>query len=184
LFFEINEFNKSITLLNKFSDFFKNHRIGDIDESSLKDISYLNESQIIESSATEIYKTHDCLIESLLDSEDVYAVITFIHPDYPVVFKDLINKGINIDLLLSENIYSNFIKLIGNEVVKKGSNDKNLVLKKLMKNMDILLVGSSDFIYLGLFKEDNTFDQNRILFSEDEKAIEWGFELFDKIAKC
>jgi predicted transcriptional regulator len=183
LFAEINEFNKSINFLNKFSDFFKNHVIKDIDEEFLKDIIYLNESQIIESSSTEIYKIHNRLIESISNSEDIYAVITFIHPDYPDVFKNLINNGANLSLLISENICSNFIKLMGDELVEKAIIDKNLNVKKLREDIDVLLVGSPNFIYLGLFKEDNSFDQNRILFSNDEKAMKWGFKLFNKMFK-
>ena len=34
---------------------------------------------------------------------------------------------------------------------------------------------------LGLFKNDGSFDQNRILTSDDEKAYEWSDELFKHV---
>lgn len=34
---------------------------------------------------------------------------------------------------------------------------------------------------LGLFKTDGSFDQNRILLSENKNAIKWGEKLFKNI---
>ena len=34
---------------------------------------------------------------------------------------------------------------------------------------------------LGLFKNDGSFDQNRILISKDEKSYEWAKELFEYV---
>ncbi|MDR3222933.1 MAG: DUF1724 domain-containing protein [Methanobrevibacter sp.] len=180
-FKEIIEFNRSINMINKFFDFFNAHKFEEIDDEFLKDIVSLDNSKIIESSLTDVYKVHNTIIDSILNSKDIYCVFNFIHPDYPVIFQDLIKNSVNIRLLLSKDIHFIFKGLIGDEIINKGLKNKNLNLKKLKINKNLFLIGSTEFIYLGLFKEDNSFDQNRILFSTNENAIKWGEELFNKI---
>ncbi|MDR3292207.1 MAG: DUF1724 domain-containing protein [Methanobrevibacter sp.] len=180
-FKEIIEFNRSINMINKFFDFFNAHKFEEIDDEFLKDIVSLDNSKIIESSLTDVYKVHNSIIDSILNSKDIYCVFNFIHPDYPVVFQDLINNSVNIRLLLSKDIHFIFKGLIGEKIINKGLKNKNLNLKKLKNNKNLFLIGSTEFIYLGLFKEDNSFDQNRILFSTNKNAIKWGEELFNKL---
>jgi predicted transcriptional regulator len=180
-FKELIEFNKSISMVNKFSDFFNDHNFEEIDEDFLKDIVALNNSDIIKSSLIDVYKVHNTIIESILNSSDVYCVFTFIHPDYPIVFQELVTNNVNIRLLLSDDIYSSFKDLMKNKIVDRDLKNKNLNLKRFKDPKNLFLIGSNDFIYLGLFKNDNSFDQNRILFSTNENAIKWGNELFNKL---
>jgi predicted transcriptional regulator len=183
-FKELIEFNKSINMVNKFSDFFKDHKFEEVDEDFLKDIVSLNNSEIIESSLVDVYKVHNTIIKSISNSNEVYCVFTFIHPDYPVVFQELVNNHVNIRLLLSDDIFSTFKDMMKNKIVDRGLKNKNLNLRRFKNPKNLFLIGSNDFIYLGLFKEDNSFDQNRILFSTNKNAIKWGTELFNKLYEC
>jgi len=183
-FKELIEFNKSINMVNKFSDFFNDHKFEEVDEDFLKDIVYLNNSEIIESSLVDVYKVHNTIIKSVSNSNEVYCVFTFIHPDYPIVFQELVNNHVNIRLLLSDDIFSTFKDMMKNKIVDRGLKNKNLNLRRFKNPKNLFLIGSNDFIYLGLFKEDNSFDQNRILFSTNKNAIKWGTELFNKLYEC
>ncbi|MDR2829842.1 MAG: DUF1724 domain-containing protein [Methanobrevibacter sp.] len=180
-FKEIVEFNRSINVINKFFDFFNDHKFEEIDEEFLKDIVSLDNSKIIESSLIDIYKVHNTIIDSISNSKDIYCIFNFIHPDYPIIFQDLIANSADIRLLLSESIYSDFKDLMKIEIVNKGLKDKNFNLKRFKDDKNIFLIGSKEFIYLGLFKEDDSFDQNRVLFSTNDDAIKWGTELFNKL---
>ncbi|MDR2623112.1 MAG: DUF1724 domain-containing protein [Methanobrevibacter sp.] len=183
-FKEIVEFNRSINMINKFFDFFNDHKFEEIDEEFLKDIVSLNNSKIIESSLTDVYRVHNTIIKSISNSKDIYCMFNFIHPDYPLIFQRLVDDSVDIRLLLSENIYSDFKKLMKTEIADKGLKNKNFNLKRFKNNKNLFLIGSKEFIYLGLFKEDNSFDQNRVLFSTNENAIKWGNDLFNKLYGC
>ncbi|WP_295621603.1 transcriptional regulator FilR1 domain-containing protein [uncultured Methanobrevibacter sp.] len=81
-------------------------------------------------------------------------------------------------MIVSKGILTAFVKDIGKDVVKKGLDDGNFSLKYLDENIKIALAISNKFVSVGLFKTDGTYDQNRLLLSNKEKAIAWGLNLF------
>ena len=100
------------------------------------------------------------------------------HPEYPKLIRRLILKGVKVELIVSEGILNSFVKDIGKDVVKKGLAEGNFSLKYLDEDIKIALAISNRFVSVGLFKTDGTYDQNRLLLSDKEKAIVWGLNLF------
>ena len=82
------------------------------------------------------------------------------------------------ELLVSKGILESFVRDIGRDVVKKGLADGNFSLKYLEEDIKIALAISNKFVSVGLFKMDGTYDQNRLLLSDKQKAIDWGLNLF------
>ena len=100
------------------------------------------------------------------------------HPEYPKLIRRLILKGVKVELLVSKGILESFVRDIGRDVVKKGLADGNFSLKYLEEDIKIALAISNKFVSVGLFKMDGTYDQNRLLLSDKQKAIDWGLNLF------
>ncbi|MBR4396292.1 MAG: DUF1724 domain-containing protein, partial [Methanobrevibacter sp.] len=71
------------------------------------------------------------------------------------------------------------IRDIGKDVVKKGIYDGNFSIKYLSEDLKIALAISNEFVSVGLFKLDGTYDQNRLLLSNKKRAIIWGLAIFD-----
>ena len=82
-------------------------------------------------------------------------------------------------MIVSRDILDGFIRDIGNDVVKKGIYEGNFSIKYLNDDIKIALAISNEFITVGLFKLDGTYDQNRLLLSNRKKAISWGLTIFD-----
>ena len=101
------------------------------------------------------------------------------HPEYPKLIRRLILKGIKVELIVSRDILDGFIRDIGKDVVKKGIYDGNFSIKYSNSDIKIALAISNEFITVGLFKLDGTYDQNRLLLSNRKKAINWGLTIFD-----
>ena len=55
----------------------------------------------------------------------------------------------------------------------------NFSIKYLEEDIKIALAISNEFLTVGLFKLDGTYDQNRLLLSNRKKAISWGLTIFD-----
>lgn len=100
--------------------------------------------------------------------------------DYSLLFEKLVDKEINIELLFSKEISKNFIESLDSDMIKKGLKNEKFNIKTSKPNCKFLLALSRNFILLGLFKDDSTFDQNRLLISNQKKAIEWGNIIFNE----
>lgn len=143
----------------------------------------LKDSKIIKSDYCDIYKTHNVLKELLMDVTDVKLILPFFHQDYKFIFEHLIENNVNIELLLSETIVSIFLKNLNSEILKIAIDKGNIKIKSVKNDVKIALTVANNFMTLGLFKLDETYDQNRILVSNEKLAIEWGKNLFKKHEK-
>ena len=45
------------------------------------------------------------------------------------------------------------------------------------------MISTDKVMILGLFKDDGSFDQNRLLTSKNEDSIKWGDDLFENFKK-
>ena len=176
---DIIDFNDSINVINEYSNFWPYHKTESIDNNSLKKISQLKGSKIIESNPTDIYKTHNYFKDLLKESKDVKSIFPFIHPEYSTIFEKLIENGSNIELLFPKSISTSFIRLMDPYLVKTALNEGKLKIKSLDNEIKFALTVANNFISFGLFKEDNSYDQNKILVSKTKKAIDWGNKTFE-----
>ena len=63
--------------------------------------------------------------------------------------------------------------------IKKGK----LKVYIFKKELNLYLTICDKTMSLGLFKNDGSFDQNRILVSDDKNSLKWANELFENIKK-
>lgn len=174
------DFNNSIKVADSFDNFLKTHDIGPLCDDSLKNLSSLIGARLVESVSVDIYKPHN-EFKSLVESSDSLKVIfPFLHPDYPKIVKNLLIKGVNIDLLINKDILPIFIENVGVDLLKESIDNGKLSLKYLTKELRLSLAVSNSFISMGLFKSDGSFDQNRLIISQEEESILWGNLLFEK----
>jgi len=68
-------------------------------------------------------------------------------------------------------------KDLKNDAIK---NDK-LKLYSASNDLHLYLTVCDKKMSLGLFKNDDSFDQNRILISQDSKSYQWADELFNHV---
>ena len=177
-FEDMIDFNDSIDVINEYSDFWAYHNTESIDIESLCKISQLKASKIIKSDPTDIYKTHNCFKYLLKESSYVKSIFPFIHPEYYSIFENLIKNEADIEFLLPKSIASSFIKSMDTNLTKKAFNNGKLEIKSL-DHIEFALTIANNFVSFGLFKDDNSYDQNRILISKSQEAIDWGNKTFE-----
>jgi len=175
---DIVDFNDSINVLKEYYSFWFNHNTESIDIESLNSISQLKTSKIIESDPSDIYKTHNYFKDLLKESKYVKSIFPFIHPEYHRIFEDLMKKKVNIEFLLLRSISNSFIKSMDRNLTKTALKEKKLEIKSL-DNVEFALTVANNFVSFGLFKVDNSFDQNKILISFTKEAIDWGNKTFE-----
>lgn len=181
------DFYDSISIISRFSDFWLDHDINSLSMNNLNKLSSLEGSKLIKCNSTDIYKTHKEFKRIFKDSKHLKVIFPYWHPEYPKLIRRLILKGVDVELIVPKNILDNFVKDIGKDVVKTGMDQGNFTMKYLDEHIRIALAISNKFISIGLFKIDGTYDQNRLLLSDKEKAINWGLNVynsFDEHAVC
>lgn len=174
----IMDFHDVVTTISNFSDFWLDHDISSLDIEDLMKLSSLEGSELVRCNYTDIYRTHKEFKRIFKDSKHLKVIFPYMHPEYPKLIRRLILKGVNVDLIVSKAILNAFVKDIGKDVVKKGISEGNFSIRYLDEDIKIALAISNQFVSVGLFKKDGTYDQNRLLLSQKKKAIDWALDLF------
>ncbi len=175
------DFKKSIEIIHGYNSFWDKHNINQLSISSVKNITDLKNSHLIETTPLDIYKTHNTTKDQLIESGNVRAIFPYLHPEYPELIEEiLINEG-SVELIVPKSIHKAIISPINETVKNKAVKQKRLKVYSTTKSLNLYLTICDEKMSLGLFKNDGSFDQNRILISNDKKAYEWADELFKHV---
>lgn len=115
-----------------------------------------------------------------MDSNNVKSIFPVTNSDYPIIFENWLKNSVNIELLCEKSVTQNFIQAIETETLKNGLKNENFKIKSLKENINLFLTITDEFMFFGLCKEGGKFDQNRLLVSNESKAIDWSNNIFEK----
>lgn len=177
------DFKESIDLINNFNEFWAKHDIDQLSIDSIQNINDLKDSKLIETTPLDIYKTHNAIKEKINESKTIKAIFPYLHPEYPQLIEDMLKKEGYVELLIPRNMFREIIFKIDNETRKKAAKNKKLKVYTTKQDLRIYLTLCDNSMSLGLFKNDGSFDQNRILLSESEESLFWADDLFETILK-
>ncbi len=175
---------KTLAVLRNNQDLWLNHQITAIPEELLKKMGSLSSSKLIESDNVNILKVHEKHIEIVLNSKVVKGVSPIFYPVYTEIFKGIIEKGIKVELVVTNEVLKKIIEGLehGDADLKKLFKTGNLVLH-ILDDVQVAFTVTDSFITLGLFQKDGKYDSNKNLVSNDEDAIKWATELFEYYQK-
>ena len=180
-FNQLMDFKKSIDVIENFDSLWYKHDISHINTELIENITELYKSKLIESSPIDIYKTHDNIKKQLESSHDIKGVVPYLHPDYPLLIENILKNNGKIELIMEKDIYRGLISQINSDLKNKSIRNGSLNVHILKDNLDIYLLICDNSMNLGLFKNDGSYDQNRILNSDDPDSLKWANTLFENI---
>ena len=175
------DFKASIDLINDFNEFWGKHDINQLSIDSIQNINDLKDSKLIETTPIDIYKTHNVIKERINESKNIKAIFPYLHPEYPHLIEDMLKKEGCVELLIPRNMFRETIFKIDNETRKNAAKNGKLKVYTTKNDLRLYLTVCDNSMSLGLFKNDGSFDQNRILLSESEKSLSWANNLFETI---
>lgn len=182
IYFEnIIHFKKSLEVISNFEEFWNKHDINNLDYDSVKNITDLYDSELVKSTSTDIYKIYNTIKAQIVNSEKIMAIFPYLHPDFPKLVEDELRKGAEIQLIINDAIHKSLILGIDEDLRKECLKNKKLKIHTVKNDLKIYLTICDDEMSLGLFKNDNSFDQNRILISSAKQARRWAEKLFAQI---
>jgi predicted transcriptional regulator len=175
---------KTLVVLRNSQNLWINHEISAIPQDLLMEIGSLSDSQLIESESTNIYKTHEKHIQVVRDSKEIKGVSPIFYPIYIETFRELIKKGVKVELILTDEVLKRTIDSHdqGIDDMKKLLSTGNLIIWKI-KDVKAAFTVTDKFMTLGLFLPNGKYDSSRILVSDHNDAIEWANKLFEHYRK-
>lgn len=172
------DFKRSIDIINDFNSFWDRHNLNQLSIDSMKNLADLKNSTLVETTPLDIYKTHNTIKEQLIESKNVKAIFPYLHPEYPQLIEKILRNGGSVELIVPKNILNPIITPIDGKLRKDSLNAKKLMVHPVENELNLYLTLCDEKMSLGLFKNDGSFDQNRILISDDKKSFNWAKELF------
>lgn len=175
------DFKISMDLIEDFDDFWRNHNIDQLTIDSVQNIIDLKDSELVKTTPLDIYKTHNVNKENILNSDNIKAIFPYLHPEYPQLLENILKKQGKVELIIPKNMFKELIFEISNNVRKKATKDKKLKVYTTEDDLKLYLTLCDGTMSLGLFKNDGSFDQNRLLISESKEAQLWAENLFESV---
>lgn len=175
------EFKNSIEMIRDYDSFWNYHNLELLNIESIRNITDLKDSKLIETTPVDIYKTHNTIKKQLIESENVKAIFPYVHPEYPGIIEEILKNEGSVELIIPQGIYRKIILSIDENIRKPSMRKRQLNVTHVKNNLNLYLTICDETMSLGLFKDDGSFDQNRILISNNPKSHSWAEELFENI---
>lgn len=175
------DFKMSIDLITEFNELWDKHNITPISINSLRNITDLKDSELIETTPIDIYRTHNTIKNHMKQTTTIKAIFPYLHPDYPKLIENRLKNGGNVDLIINKELLKEITANIDKNVRKESVKNQNLKIFSNKNEINLYLAICDKSMDLGLFKNDGSFDQNRILTSKNLKAIKWANNLFESM---
>lgn len=175
------DFKKSVELINDYNTFWTKHNIDQLSVESIKRLTDLKDSKLVETTIIDIYKTHNTTKHQLLESKSVKAIFPFLHPEHPKIIEQILKNEGTLELIIPQSIYKALLFNINTKIRKHAIKKRKLEIYPVKNDLNIYLTICDETMSLGLFKNDGSFDQNRILISDSQKSHKWAEDLFKTI---
>ena len=177
------DFKNSIDMINDYDTFWDKHNLNQLSIDSVKSITDLKDSKLIEATPIEIFKTHNTIKKQMNKSKSVKAIFPHLHPEYPKLIENVLKNSGTVELIIPQDIFKELIFRIDGKVRRAAIKDRKLKVYKFKQDLNLYLSICDENIALGLFKNDGSFDQNRILISNNAKSNKWAEKLFEHVKK-
>ena len=166
------ELKDIVNLLDKFDAIIDGHVVDMIPVQSINELFLLENADLLESEGVDAYKTYN-FIETALDNiDDVQCVLPFYYENFNKKLNGLVEHEMVVEALVSEDVFPIY-----------DEKSKIRYLSSFDCKNSFLLLAGNDFMILGLFKDDESFDQNRLLTSHSSDSVKWAKNLFGNFKK-
>jgi len=183
---KLTDMIKTSISLKKFRKLWLNHEISAIPNDLLLELGDLSYSKLIEAGHDDIAKTHGIHAQIILNANEIKGVSPIFYPDYLETFDVVLNKGVKVELILTEDVLKKTIESHDPENLEHLKNlisEKQLKIWKIKEDIKAAFTVTDKAITLGLFSKKGTYDSTRFLVSDHDDAIAWCNRLFDYYLK-
>jgi predicted transcriptional regulator len=174
---KLEEINIAMDVLSKNKQFWLEHDLSGIPTSLLDKIGCLEESEVIFSTPTDLFKIVSTYNVLLQNAKEVRGVSPLFTEDMPPSFIQLVAKGGDIELVLTPEVLDAVLKHVDLSELKKALQE-NLKLFTIERQPNLAFTVTDYFLELGFFRHDRTYDWSNELLSYSTDSLSWGRKLY------
>lgn len=138
----------------------------------------LGDSKVIEPDINSLFDPPQELIDHLLVSRHVAAITSYFHPYYAKHFIGLAKKGVEINLIFTNDVYERIAEDYGKDAEVFFEMDNTSIYIHEGNLPVVSMVCADGFFLLSLLNQKGIYDHNKLI-SISEEAIKWGHDLFE-----
>lgn len=177
------DFNDAAETLRKHEKFWIEHDLSGIPQHMIEKIGWLRNSDVMQINALDIIKTHISYVNFIKAAKWIRGVSPIYSSDYTTVFKELVDRNVEINLILSRAVLNKLINDLGLENFKNALVIYSLDILVSDEDLRVAFTVTDSYLSFGLFTKDGVYDTAYDLVSTDYKAVSWGYELFEYYRK-
>ncbi|MCQ6963542.1 helix-turn-helix transcriptional regulator [Methanolobus chelungpuianus] len=172
----------TVNILDTDIDYWGTHRLDFIPAGLLRRINEIRSCAIVEPCVTELFELNRKYINDAYRSMSLHTVTTLLHPQFKDIYLDLVEHGVDIQLILSYGLFRKTRAENHADLKQLITNDKIRVFV-YNKPMKLISFSSNDnSLLLRLLTVSGEYDGKQLIL-EGPNAVNWGKELFDHYLK-
>ncbi|WP_457751349.1 helix-turn-helix transcriptional regulator [Thermococcus sp.] len=180
VFLQMRNITEALDTIKKFEEFWLTHDLSGIPEELLLQIGDLKDAEIHTTTPEYLKLPHDVYMGLIKTSKWIRGVSPILFADYPEEFLGLaFGEEVDIEIITTRTVYEKLVELSPPEAVERVKNLPNVKLYVIEENPKIAFTVTDNFLSLGLFLPNGTYDMMTDLISTSERARKWGIELFE-----
>ncbi|MDM7918297.1 MAG: winged helix-turn-helix domain-containing protein [Methanosarcina sp.] len=173
----LKPFLSAIEVFEVNNDYWKTRDLTQIPDFLLERIDELGHCELLEPDVEHMLETPKSFMDNILSSKEVLTLVSYFHPESPSLYADLAEKGTRVTLCMTENVIVRLFSSFPEEAerLSKNENSKIFVCQKPSPIPSIVV--TDRFLSLKLRENDGKL-RDQLLISTEERALNWGRELF------
>jgi predicted transcriptional regulator len=177
---------RATEVMEKFKDFWLTHDVNSIPASLTLKMGSLQNATLVKTGSSELGKVHETYLKMMANTKKVVGTSPIFHQDFLGAFKELLNQGGTIDLILTSEVLGktleNTVSTGDGELFQKFMSEGKLKIY-LIDDLKIALTVTENLFSMGLFDLNGQYDYSTDLISLDPESILWGEEVFQDYLK-
>ncbi|MCQ6961963.1 hypothetical protein PV02_01955 [Methanolobus chelungpuianus] len=166
------------TTMNAAEGFWRSRNLDFIPSPLLKKLHKLNSCTIIKPNFPDIYDYNREVHEMSKASGSVSVAATCLHPAFPELFSEILERRINLSLIFDICLFDK-VRKDHSEHIRSLLKNRKVELYVYAEDMPFLSFKVNDAcIELKLLTDKGTYDYKRLVCCSPD-AVEWGKELFE-----
>jgi len=174
---KLEEINLAIHVLSKNRQFWLEHDLSGIPISLLDRIGALNDSEVLTSTPTDLFKIVSTFYLLLENAKEIRGVSPIYNEELFTNFVKMVGKDIKIELVFTHDVLDAVLKDADQAELKEALKS-NLKFYTVERQPSLAFTVTDYFLELGFFRPDGSYDWSNELLSYSEGSLSWGRQLY------
>lgn len=174
---ELEELNDTCGAMQNLGSYLESHENTSIPMHLLERIGELKNLELKKPSLIDAFDPFSHIVDELNKSTSIKTFTTIFHATYPLIYADLLKKGVEIELIFGKEVFektkNKYPELI---FLYMGLDNSNTYIYEGTMGPTVLIC-TDRFMTISLLSKTEIYDFSHF-YSKDKSAIKWANDLF------